>query len=59
VPAARAEVEGVFVIEDGKAKWVPVEVGIAGDRFFEVIRGLNAGDDRRRAVPGDPRPGSR
>jgi HlyD family secretion protein len=39
-----AEVEGVFVIREGKAEWVPVEVGIAGDRFFEVIRGLNAGD---------------
>lgn len=39
-----AEVEGVFVIRDGKAHFVPVEVGIAGDRYFEVVRGLSAGD---------------
>jgi len=38
------EVEGVFVVRDGKAEWVPVEVGIAGDRYFEVIRGLQNGD---------------
>jgi HlyD family secretion protein len=39
-----AEVEGVFVIRDGKATFVPVEVGIAGDRYFEVRRGVAAGD---------------
>jgi HlyD family secretion protein len=39
-----AEVEGVFVIREGKAHFVPVEVGIAGDRYFEVIRGLSSGD---------------
>lgn len=43
--ARRAEeVEGVFILEGGKAKWVPVEVGIAGDRFFEVKSGLKGGE---------------
>jgi HlyD family secretion protein len=39
-----AEVEGVFIVQDGKAKFVPVEVGIAGDRYFEVIQGLKPGE---------------
>ena len=38
------EVEGVFVLDGGKAKWVPVEVGIAGDRYFEVKGGLRGGE---------------
>lgn len=38
------EVEGVFVLDGGKAKWVPVQVGIAGDRFFEVTGGLKGGE---------------
>jgi HlyD family secretion protein len=38
------EVEGVFVVREGNAAWVPVEVGIAGDRYFEVISGLQRGD---------------
>ncbi|MGQ0733440.1 MAG: efflux RND transporter periplasmic adaptor subunit [Acidobacteriota bacterium] len=40
----REEVEGVFVIRDGKAGFVPVKVGIAGERYFEVVNGLNEGD---------------
>lgn len=39
-----AETEGVFIARDGVAEWVPVQVGIAGDRYFEVVRGLKAGD---------------
>ena len=38
------EVEGVFVMRDGKAEWVPVKVGIAGDRYFEVVGGLKGGE---------------
>jgi HlyD family secretion protein len=38
------EIEGVFVVDSGKAKWVPVEVGIAGDRYFEVLKGLRGGE---------------
>ncbi|MBW3660063.1 MAG: efflux RND transporter periplasmic adaptor subunit [Gemmatimonadetes bacterium] len=37
------EREGVFVVRDGRAHFVPVKVGIAGDRFFEVERGLEEG----------------
>ncbi|MDX1661191.1 MAG: efflux RND transporter periplasmic adaptor subunit [Gemmatimonadota bacterium] len=38
------EREGVFVVRDGEARFVPVEVGIAGDRYFEVVEGLEEGD---------------
>jgi HlyD family secretion protein len=40
----QSEVEGVFVIQDGKAEFVPVTVGIAGDRFFEIEKGLSGGE---------------
>lgn len=40
----REEVEGVFVIRDGKAVFVPVQLGIAGERYFEVLDGLQEGD---------------
>lgn len=44
-PAAReAEVEGVFVLSDGTAAWVPVTLGIAGDQYFEVVEGLKGGE---------------
>lgn len=38
------EVEGVFVVREGKVEWVPVTIGIAGDRYFEVVRGLRGGE---------------
>lgn len=40
----RKEVEGVFVIRDGKAQFVLVTVGVAGERYFEVLSGLKEGD---------------
>jgi HlyD family secretion protein len=40
----RKEVEGVFVIRDGKAQFLEVSVGIAGERYFEVLSGLEEGD---------------
>lgn len=40
----REEVEGVFLVRDGKAEFIPVQLGIAGERFFEVIGGLKEGD---------------
>ena len=40
----RKETEGVFVIRDGKALFVPVTVGIAGERYFEVLSGIKDGD---------------
>ena len=36
--------EGVFVITEGHAYFTPVEVGIAGQEYFEVVSGLSQGD---------------
>ena len=36
--------EGVFVARQGKAQFVPVEIGIAGREYFEVLSGLKMGD---------------
>jgi HlyD family secretion protein len=38
------DVEGVFVIRDGKARFTAVSVGITGREHFEVLAGLAAGD---------------
>ncbi len=44
-PADEGDVEGVFLIEeDGSVRFVPVEVGIAGAEYFEVLSGLSVGD---------------
>lgn len=40
----RKETEGVFVIKDGRAVYTPLKVGVAGERYFEVLEGLAAGD---------------
>jgi HlyD family secretion protein len=40
----RKESEGVFVVRDGVAWFTPIDVGIAGDRYFEVVSGLKEGD---------------
>ena len=42
---SRKELEGVFVIKDGKSVFTPLKVGISGDKFFEVLEGLKAGDE--------------
>lgn len=41
---ARKELEGVFQVVDGKVMFQPVKTGIAGDKYFEVLSGLKAGD---------------
>ncbi len=41
---ARKELEGVFVVRDNKAEFVPVKTGIAGEKYFEVLNGLKTGD---------------
>jgi HlyD family secretion protein len=41
----RDDVQGVFVIRNKKAEFVPVETGIAGNTDIEVLRGLQAGDE--------------
>ena len=41
----RRETEGVFVMDAaGKAVFTPIKVGIAGERYFEVISGLKEQD---------------
>jgi HlyD family secretion protein len=42
---AKKDVEGVFVVgKDNKVTFRPVKVGIAGERYFEVISGLQEGE---------------
>jgi HlyD family secretion protein len=41
----RKETEGVFVIRSGKVEFVPMKMGIAGDKYFEVLSGLKPGDE--------------
>jgi HlyD family secretion protein len=40
----RKELEGVFIFRDGHAVFAPVKTGIAGERYFEALSGLNPGD---------------
>jgi HlyD family secretion protein len=40
----REETEGVFLIRDGKATFVAVKLGIAGERYLEALGGLKEGD---------------
>ena len=42
--AANEEIEGVFVVEDGRAKFKPVEIGISSQQHFEVVEGLEEGE---------------
>jgi HlyD family secretion protein len=38
------ELEGVFVARQGRAVFVPVKTGIAGERYFEALDGIVEGD---------------
>src|SRR6185503_11885201 len=40
----RKEIEGVFIVRDGKALFEIVKTGIAGEKYFEVLSGLKDGD---------------
>jgi HlyD family secretion protein len=42
--AEKRDVEGVFVVENGEARFRHVRVGIAGEKFFEVESGLTEGE---------------
>ncbi len=45
VEVGKRDVEGVFVVgEDNKVTFRPVRVGIAGEKYFEVISGLEPGE---------------
>jgi HlyD family secretion protein len=39
------EMQGVFVVKNKKATFVPVETGIAGTTDIEVLKGLQEGDE--------------
>ncbi len=43
-PGAPREEEGVYLIESGKAKFVPVKTGLMGDLSVEVLSGLKGGE---------------
>ena len=40
----RIETEGVFVARGGRAIFMPITVGIAGEQHFEVLSGLTVGE---------------
>lgn len=40
----KKDTEGVFVVTNGKATFRPVQVGIAGDEYFEVLGGVKEGE---------------
>jgi HlyD family secretion protein len=40
----RKETEGVFVVRNGKAEFLPIKLGVSGDKYFEVLGGLKPGE---------------
>ncbi len=42
---AKEEIQGVFIIRNKKAEFVPVETGITGTTDIEVTKGLKEGDE--------------
>jgi len=40
----RKETEGVFVVRNGRAEFVPIKMGIAGEKYFEVLTGVRPAD---------------
>jgi HlyD family secretion protein len=42
---AKADVQGVFVIRNKKAEFVPVTTGVTGTTDIEVLNGLKEGDE--------------
>jgi HlyD family secretion protein len=43
--AGKEEIQGVFVLRNHKAEFVPVETGIAGTTDIEVLKGVKEGDE--------------
>src|SRR5271170_3710139 len=41
----KEEIQGVFILRNHKAEFVPVDTGIAGTTDIEVIKGLQEGDE--------------
>jgi HlyD family secretion protein len=42
---SKKEIEGVFLVRDGKAFFAPVTTGIAGEKYFEAVSGIKEGDN--------------
>ena len=42
--AAKQDIQGVFLIRNGKAQFVPVQTGISGTTDIEITSGINEGD---------------
>ncbi len=42
--ATANDVEGVFVVHDGKVEFQSVKVGITGREYFEILSGISQGD---------------
>jgi len=43
-PTKEKKVDGVYVLRDGRAVFVPIRTGLADDRFMEVAHGIAPGD---------------
>jgi HlyD family secretion protein len=41
----RKETEGVFVVRNNAVEFVPIKLGISGDKYFEVLSGLKGGEE--------------
>src|SRR2546427_257590 len=41
----KEEIQGVFVIRNGKAEYVPIDTGITGTTDIEILKGLREGDE--------------
>ena len=44
IGSSEEELEGVFIARQGRAVFVPVDTGIAGERYFEALSGVEDGD---------------
>ena len=34
----------MFAVRDNRAEFLPIKMGVAGDKYFEVLSGLKPGD---------------
>ena len=42
---ASADEEGVFIVVDGTVTFTPIKLGVAGQEYFEVLAGIDVGDN--------------
>jgi HlyD family secretion protein len=38
------EIEGLFIVDRGRARFRPVETGVSSDKHFEIVSGLDVGE---------------